>query len=286
MTEQTIPTFEKDEISLLDVLVTLAESWKLLVFGPLIVGVIAGGLSFLWPKTFESVAILRLSEEELALLYSAPVLDPLIVKYGVLEEAGGIFDDARVSIKKRMIFAIDKKTKLATLTVKGNTPDEAQAIAKSAIESLIRELQVKGKDKKIIEKTIEINNQAINTAEDALDTIQSSIKKWGGSDLVQESTIKNLTAINSDIARRRQENEVLFQRLEPRGVELYVQEPNLPYRKVSPRRSIIVLSAVFATGFILLIFVFIRKAMERVLLDAESVNKLAAIKRSLGLQKF
>lgn len=44
MTEETIQ--HDDEISLLDILVTLAESWKLLVFGPLVVGVLAGGLSF------------------------------------------------------------------------------------------------------------------------------------------------------------------------------------------------------------------------------------------------
>jgi uncharacterized protein involved in exopolysaccharide biosynthesis len=91
MTEQTIPAYEDDEISLLDILVTLAESWKLLVFGPLIAGVLAGGLSFLWPKTFESVAIVRMTEEEVALLHAAPVLDPLIEKFGLLAEADGMW---------------------------------------------------------------------------------------------------------------------------------------------------------------------------------------------------
>jgi uncharacterized protein involved in exopolysaccharide biosynthesis len=75
MTEQAVNHYEEDEMSLLDILVTLAESWRLLVFGPIIAAVLAGSLSFLWPKTFESVAILRLTEEEVALLHAAPVLD-------------------------------------------------------------------------------------------------------------------------------------------------------------------------------------------------------------------
>ena len=33
--------YEEDEINLLDILVTLAESWKLLVFGPMLAGVLA-----------------------------------------------------------------------------------------------------------------------------------------------------------------------------------------------------------------------------------------------------
>lgn len=133
---------EDDEISLLDILVVLAESWKLLVFGPLL----AGALSFLWPKTFESVAILRISEEEAALVHSAPVLDPLVAKFDLLQDAGGVQGDAREALKKRLVITADKKTKLTTLTVKAATPEAAQALAKDAISLLFAELLPKGHD--------------------------------------------------------------------------------------------------------------------------------------------
>lgn len=94
---------------LLDILVALVVSWKLLVFGILIVGVLAGALSFLGPKTFESVAIVRLTEEEVALLHALPVLDPLIEKFGFTAEADASFNDARPNIQKRLVFAVDKK---------------------------------------------------------------------------------------------------------------------------------------------------------------------------------
>jgi capsular polysaccharide biosynthesis protein len=285
MTDQTIPPYEDDEISLLDIMVTLAESWKLLVFGPLIAGVLAGGLSFLWPKTFESVAIVRMTEEEVALLHAAPVLDPLIEKLGLLAEADGIVEDARQNLKKRITFAVDKKTKLTTITAKARTPDTAQALGSSAIAAVLKELQVKGQEKALLEKTIAINNRAIASAEDAIESIQRGLKRAGTSDQAQESAIKNLAAINSDIAKLSQENEVLLQKLEPKGAEVFVQEASLPQRKVSPKRSLVVLMTILASGFALLIFVFIRKAWSLAELNVESANKILRVKQLIGLAK-
>lgn len=280
MTEQTIPAYEYDEISLLDILVTLAESWKLLVFGPLIAGVLAGGLSFLWPKTFESVAIVRMTEEEMALLHAAPVLDPLIEKFGLLAEADGIVDDARQDLKKRLTFTVDKKTKLATITAKARTPDAAHALCGSAIAALLNELQVKGQDKALLEKAIAINNRAIASAEDAIESIQRSLKRAGAIDQAQESAIKNLAAINSDIAKQSQVNEELRQKLEPKGAEVFVQEASLPQSKVSPKRSFVVMLAILASGFALLIFVFIRKAWTSAAKEEDAVQKIALIKKA------
>ncbi len=282
MTEQTVSHYEDDEISLLDILVTMAESWKLLVFGPVAAAVLAGALSFLLPKTFESVAIVRLTEEDVALLHAAPVLDPLIEQFGLLAKAGGIVDDARQGLKQRVLFAYDKKTKLTTISTKAETPDQAQALGGSAIAALLKELQVKGQEKALLQKTIAINERAIETAEDAIESIQRSLKKGVLSDQAQESAVKNLAAINSDIAKRKQENETLRQKLEIKGVEIFVQQPSLPQRKTSPKRSMVVLLALLASGFTLLMFVFIRKAWRNAAQDAESASKLARIKLLLG----
>ncbi len=283
MTEQAVHNYEDDEISLLDILVTLAESWKLLVFGPLIAGVLAGALSFLWPKTFESVAIVRLTEEEVALLHAAPVLDPLVEKFGLLAKADGILDDARQGLKQRIVFAVDKRTKLATITAKAETPDQAQALGNAAIAAVLVELQVKGQEKTLLQKTIAINERAIESAEDAIESVQRSLKKTALSDQSQESAVKNLAAINSDIAKRAQENETLRQKLEVRGAEVYVQQPSLPQRKAAPKRGMVVLLALLASGVALVFFVFIRKTWRNAEQDAESASKLARIKQLLGI---
>jgi capsular polysaccharide biosynthesis protein len=272
---------EDDEISLLDILVILAESWRLLVFGSLLAGALAGALSFLWPKTFESVAILRISEEEAALIYSAPVLDPLIAKFDLLQDAGGFQEDAREMLKKRLVITADKKTKLTTFTAKAASPEAAQALAKDAISLLFAKQVPKGNEKEMIEKTIAINLQAVDVADDGVDAILRSLKKGQLSDLVQESAIKNLAAINSDIAKRNLENAELAQKLQPRGAEIYVQEPSLPQRKSSPNPGLVVLLTVLTSGFALLLFVFVRKAMQSLGEDPEAASKVAQIKRSL-----
>jgi capsular polysaccharide biosynthesis protein len=283
MTEQTTQTYGEDDASLLDILAILAESWKLLLFGPLIAGLLAGGLSFLWPKTFESVAIVRMAEEEVALLHAAPVLDPLIEKFGLLVEADGIQDDAHKDLKKRLTFAVDKKTKLATITAKARIPEDAQAIADSAIALVLKELQAKGQEKALIEKNIAINNRAIETAEDAVDSIQRGFKRGVMADQFLESATKNLAAISSDIARRSQENEQLRIKLDSKGAEVFVQKPSLPQRKSAPNLSLVVILAVLVSGAALLLWVFICKAWGKAIQDPKSVAKLNAIKRSLGL---
>jgi capsular polysaccharide biosynthesis protein len=283
MTEQAVTPYDEHEISLLDILVILAESWKLLVFGPLIAGVLAGGGSFLWPKTFESVAIVRLTEEEVALMHAAPVLDSLIEKFGLLDEADGYLDDARENLKKRLVFAVDKKTKLANITAKATSPEQAQLLGQSAIALVSKELQIKGNEKVLLQKTVEINERAIANAEDAIDSIQRNLKKGALLDQAQESALKNLAAINSDVAKRSQENEAIKQKLALRGTEVFVQEPSLPQRKTSPKRSFVVLLAVLTSGFALLLFVFIRKSWQTLALDAEAAGKIAHIRRLLGL---
>ncbi len=283
MTEQTFE--HDDEISLLDILVTLAESWKLLVFGPLIAGVLAGALSFLWPKTYESVAIVRMSEAELALLNSAPVLDPLIEKFGLLPEFDGIQDDARQYLAKKLASKLDKKTGLATITAAANTPERAQELGKAAMDALLKELLPKGKNKDAVEQQILSNERIIASSADAIEQLQKQIGKAGQNDAGLEVVMKYYASLTAEVAKKELENIELKKSLAVRGDEVYVQQASLPQRKVSPKRSLVVLLAVLVSGFALLVFVFIRKAWASVAQNVESVNKLASIKRSLGLEK-
>ena len=52
MTDETTPLLPDDEISLLDLLLVVAENARLLIFGPLIAGLAALGIAFVIPPTF------------------------------------------------------------------------------------------------------------------------------------------------------------------------------------------------------------------------------------------
>ncbi len=283
MTDQPIP-INKDETSLLDILVTLAQSWRLLVFGPLIVGVLAGALSFLWPKTFESVTIVRMVEEELVLLHTPPVLDSLIQKLDLMVDVGGDLDDVRQRLKNRLTFAVDKKTRLATISAKAHSPEAARALASSALLVLTEELRVKGRERELLEKKLEINNRAIEIAEAMLKIFQQRLKKSGDEILAQESLVRNILSLQEQIVNLSQENEVNKQKLQPKGVEVIVQEADLPSRVISPNRYWVVLMAIIASGFALLVFVFMRKAIVLAAMDPDFSTKLASIRAELGLR--
>jgi LPS O-antigen subunit length determinant protein (WzzB/FepE family) len=284
MTEQSIQAYQDDEISLLDIVVALAESWKLLVLGPLIAGGIACGLSFLWPKTFESKAIMRLTEEQVAMLHSPSVLNYLIRNFGQPAKVDDVMDEVRQDLKKRLIFHVDKKSKLAIITARGSSPDAAQVLGSNACAALLLELQVKGREKAIIEETIAINNIAIAGATDILDGIQLNLKKMHPNGLTHDLAVKNLTLVYSDIAKFSYENLTLKHKLEPMGEEVFVQRASLPQKMVAPKRGLVVLLAVLASGLVLLMWVLVRKAWQQAAKEAEFVEKLARIQAALGVR--
>jgi LPS O-antigen subunit length determinant protein (WzzB/FepE family) len=285
MTEQTVNHYEDDEISLLDILVTLAESWKLLVFGPLVAAVLAGALSFLWPKTFESTAIVRLTEAEVALVGAAPVLDPLIVKFDLLPEFDGNQDDARAYLAKKITGKFDKKTGLSTITTIAATPERAQAMGAAAIDALLLELLPKGKNKDQVEQAILTNEGIIANNTDAVEQLKKQMGKPGQNDTGLEVVMKHYATLSAEVARKELENIELRKSLTVKGAEVFVQQPILPQRKASPKLGIVVILATFASGFALLLFVFMRKAWVNALQDAKLAGKVTRIKLSLGFSQ-
>lgn len=271
MTEKIALSTEEDEISLLDILLTLAESWKLLVFGPLLAGVLAGAISFLLPKTFESISIVRLTEEQAALIHAAPVLDPLIEKFDLLKDADGFLDDARQNLKRRLTFVVDRKTKLVTFVAQGRTPESAQMLGKATMDILLIELQPKGKEKEAILQEIEVNKQLIA---DGIYWIQRQpsvrLNKDGGNFVPNDA--------KGQIANLKVKNLELSLKLQSMGKEVFAQEPSLPMRKSSPNQIFMVFITVLAVGFVLLVFIFLRSALRLAAKDLVGAAKLQKIR--------
>ncbi len=278
MTEQTVSHYEDDEISLLDILVTLAESWKLLVFGPLAAAVLAGALSFLWPKTFESTAIVRLTEAEVALVGAVPVLDPLIVKFDLLPEFDGNQDDARAYLAKKITSKFDKKTGLSTITAIAATPERAQAMGAAAIDALLLELLPKGKSKDQVEQTIISNEGIIANNADAIEQLKKQMGKQGQNDTGLDVMMKHYATLTAEVARKELENIELKKSLTVKGAEVFVQQPSLPRRKTSPKRILVALLALLASGFVLVVFVFVRSAWCNASQNEEAAEKIQKIR--------
>lgn len=266
--EQKIQTYQKNDVSVLAIFAVLSESWKLLVVGPLIVGLLVALVGLVGPKTYESTAILRLEDAKLQMINAAPVTDFLIKKLGLLFEFNGQLEDAREYLNKKIVAIGDKKTGLGHITCKASTPESAQELCKAAIEALMLETMPNGKEKKRIEQQILSNDEIIENLNDTLDRLQAQIVVKRSNDWALDIVMKHYMALINELSNRKLQNIEYKARLEYWGSEVYVQPPSLPIRQ---KRSWYFLYAILASGLALMTFILIRNVRALVIKEDEEM---------------
>lgn len=283
MNESTLSSTD-DEIDLLDLLVTVAESWKLLFFVPLLMGIVAfTGATFLKPTLYQSSAILRLSEEQISVLHSTPVLDPLTESFGYLSKAQGIREVAREALKKDLVGAVDKRSKLVTITAISTSPEQAQKLNEQAIQRLLEEFTPKGLAKTNILQLIDIRKQAIAVAETSFEQLVQVLPKGSVGAANAEQVGTSIASTVAFLLENKNAIQALEQQLIVQGSEVFVQPATLPHKSMPRKRAMVAAMAVLASGFALLLFVFIRKALFNAGTNPESAAKIARIKQSFGV---
>ena len=238
--------FEQDEISLLDILVTLAENVKLLIIGPLLVGLSALGVGYMLPQTFESVAVLQAEQATASLMTTAVVLDPVVAKLGLAKDASA--EEARDMLRGQIKAAVGGKDKLLTLIVSAPTPQQAQAIGNAVLEQTYLQSRPKGPVRARLEAQL---------AE-------------------AQGLLKNAAIAQIQVS-------ALEAQLEGISEAQLVQAPTLPQKASQPKKAQLAIVATLATGLALLLFIFMRQALRNATADVEAARKWARIRRALGL---
>lgn len=277
------PTGE-DEISLLDIMLTLAENVKLLIIGPLLVGLCALGLGYVLPRTFESVAVLQADQGTASLMTTAAVLDPVIAKLGLGKDASP--EQARRELERAVKATIGKADKLLTLTVSASTPQQAQTIANALLEQTYAQISPKGTVRSRLEVQLaEAQERGKNSQDAAALVIQrmeslSSNPASGGN----LSQIIGYAELLGASAAAQTQVSALEAQLEGLSASQLVQPPSLPEKASQPKKGLLAVSGTLATGFLLLLFIFVRQALRTAAVDPEAADKLARIRRALGLR--
>ena len=267
---------DNDEISLLDLALTVAENLRLLIIGPIAAGLIALGVSSLLPKTFESVAILNVidqPEKVASLATSATVLDPVAEQLGLTKLATK--DAARAELRGRVSMAVGRKDGLLTLTTKGESGEEAQALANVVLAQLFVAVAPKGQDAADLEKSLSLarslyaNNQLVIERSSAL---MGAAKSENAVNAGLQGYAE-LIALQQSLATQMASDERSLRGLTETSL---AQTPTLPTQHVAPKRSLISVLTALATGFALLLFVFIRKALANAAVgeDGERVRQI------------
>ncbi|MBG6070801.1 MULTISPECIES: Wzz/FepE/Etk N-terminal domain-containing protein [unclassified Polaromonas] len=272
----------QNEVGLLDLLVTLAENIKLLVVGPLIVGICALGVSFLLPQTFQSVAVLQADQATASLMTTATVLDPVVASLGLAKDV--TVEEARTKLREQSKTNVGRVDKLLTLTVSAHTASQAQAINSALLQQTYVESSPKGSVRARLVVQLEEAKIRLKNAQDAsvgvLKRLESnSSGTTGGMELA-----RGYAELLSATGTAQGQVSLLEAQLEGLSNAQLVQAPTMAQKPSQPKKGLIAIGATLAAGLIFLLFVFIRQGFLGTTPSQQNSEKILRIRNSFGLK--
>jgi uncharacterized protein involved in exopolysaccharide biosynthesis len=275
----------EDEIDLLDLLVTVAENIKLLILGPLVVGALAFAGVFFWPSTYTSGFTLQGQKKVGSLeLFTPAQVNQLVTSPAVLADAAkalqssGQSDWAALLQSGAVSTQVPRNTTHVQVTVKTQDPQAAQAVAHALLKATQDNSHPEGDDLKALQTDLEKDQAALATARLMEARISATINSAEKVDpVLAQAYMTLLDTLPSFI------NTVEVSELKLKGLtDADVVSPPAPASVNKPKAKVVTAVAVLATGFALLLWVFVRKALQGAALNPESAAKLARIRQALG----
>lgn len=271
-----------EEISLLDMLVTLAENVKLLIIGPLVMGLCALGIGFVLPQTYQSVAVLQAEQSTASLMSTAAVLDPVIASLGLAKD--DTVEDARRKLREQIKTVIGRNDKLLTLTVSATAAQQAQAIANAVLQQTYLQSRPKGNVRARLETQLVEAQTRLKNAQDAAAGLLKRLESSGSGANGGAELARGYADLLSATGAAQNQISALESQLEGLSEAMVIQAPTLPQKASQPKKGLIAIGATLATGLVLLLFVFMRQALRNTVANETSSGKLARIRRALGLK--
>jgi uncharacterized protein involved in exopolysaccharide biosynthesis len=276
-------TNEDEEIALLDLLLVFVQNLRLLVLGPLLVGAGALGVAWLLPLTFESKAV-QSGDATLAAMYnSAQVRDAIIQQTGYAY-AGEDADKARLRLEADLKVSYNAKDKTISLVAAASSPAQAQQLAQAAIQAAAKLNASRLANLQRLNEQFESASKREREYAAAADKL---VQQMANASAASQALLVQSQAQLLDAARNAQitTTEIGDAIQKAENFDL-LQQPTLPTQKSKPKKALIAIIATLASGFALLLFVFVRQALRNGSQDEETAKKLAAIrtgwKRAIG----
>jgi LPS O-antigen subunit length determinant protein (WzzB/FepE family) len=269
------------EISILDILVVLAENLRLIILVPVVVGLLALGITFVIPPTYQSTSLLNLGEGTVPSMNSEEVFSKVLEQTDWIKASTR--EEALKNLRKNLHAIFVKQNNIVKITSEGSTPSKATTLNTNLIDSYRVYSLPKGKVLDAINENIRIGTENLANLEDVAKKISQNVDKvtpgWEG-----DNVARAYATITSTIATQKINLFSLKQSLNPFGPEVIIQEPTLPEKPIKPKKAQITIMATLASGFLTILFVFIRAAFRNLVGDAEVSHKLSRTRECIGLK--
>lgn len=282
-----------DEIDLLDLVLTIAENIKLLVMGPLLAGLVALGGVWVWPATFESSFTLNANKSLIVDGVETKLIQPqqistVALAKPTLEAAAQALTAANQPnlaqhlLAGAVISTVPRNTTHVLVTMRAPTAQAAHDMAQAQLAATLNGSRPQGEALARLTQELQKDQFALENArtlETRLDHAIKTSKANNGEELA-----KSYASLLSAIAEQSRRVEQHRARLAGLGEADIVSKPNLPVTASKPRKTMVVVMAVLASGFALLLFVILRKAFQGTTYNPESAAKIARIRQLVGLK--
>lgn len=286
-TNQALPaslSHDEDEISLLDLLLVVAENLRLLLVGPLLAGVLAFGVASVLPQTWESVTLLRGGSPTLATVVTSPaVLLPVVRAQGV--PAGKSFDEAVDALRLKVKANFNAKDQVLTITASADTPEAALTLGNRVFEHLKIASAPAGPEKARLESQVADIGRREEQLDGSIQALSARLRESPSS--TSSDSVRSFGQLISTAHQLAADRVAIAKLLAGVDESNLLQAPSLPDRPVSRKRAVVAVVAALATGFLLLLWVFARQGLRNAEADPESAGKLrqarAALRRALSL---
>jgi len=249
-------------------------------------GLVALVIAFAWPQTYESVTILQAEPATASLIGTAAVLDPAVTALGLGQ--GQSIESARDALRGRIKTSSGRTDKLLTITVSGARPTQAQAAAKAVLAAAYAQSQPIGVlkvrlDTQLVNARARLENARVAgskvfAAFDRVYKLDSPLKSGVGELARNYAELQNVISAAQALVLQ------IEGQLDGLTDSQLVQTPSLPVKAASPKKGMVAVGATLATGFLLLLLVFIRNGLQSAEADPVSAAKLARIRRALSLR--
>ena len=278
---------QDDEVSLLDLMLVVAENIKLLILGPLLAGLLALGVGYVLPQKFVSNSILALPtaaptpSQAAAMMVSPIVLDPIIATMGLAGDQ--TLQGARVELAQQIKATVGKDL-LLRLDVTAETPAAAQTLANAIIDNWLKSTAPGELDRADLEKRLGYAQKSLDSVTRLIERLTAEGSANLNQPLTRGEAGTSIVAVGELQARYLADVLSIPRALQGLSRDVVLQPPTLPTEPVSSKKALMATLAALGTGFALLLFVFVRAAWRGAAQDPEAAQKQIRLRAALGLK--
>ena len=291
---------ESDEVGLLDLLVLVAEHWKLLLAGSLLAGALAAGVAHFAPKTYVSEAILALpappppgqrttslggkaqtARQAAAMMVAPQTLDPIVQQFKLAE--GIPAEDARNHLRSRIKAVVDEEG-LLRLEVGMPAPAQAQAVTNAVIDQWMKSTVPTEQDRVELERTLKLAESSLMATQQMVARLATENTDNLAKPLTRGDAGVSIVAIGELQSRYLEQVLETSRLLRGHTRDVVKQPPTLPSVPESNNMGLIGLLSALATAMLLLLWIFVIQAWRSATRDPRVAPKVLRLRSALGLR--